>query len=89
MGSPALGIALSGLAVQATIFSMVSSMMRGPEEQFRPITSTGHASRRRVNFSVDVPSRRRAVVFDAEVGDDDEIVAGDFTGGAEWLRGFR
>ena len=56
---PALGIALRGFLVKASIFSIASSMTLGPEEQFRPITSTGHSSRRRVKSSVEVPSRRR------------------------------
>ena len=49
---------------------MVSSITFGPDEQFRPITSTGHSSSARVKSSVDVPSRRRAVVLDADLRDD-------------------
>ena len=41
-GKPALGMALSGLLVCSAITSIASSSTRGPEEQFSPITSTGH-----------------------------------------------
>src|SRR5262245_12958342 len=58
VGRPALGIALSGLRVYPTIFSIASSITLGPEEQFSPITSTGSSSSLRVKSSVDVPSRR-------------------------------
>ena len=58
-GSPALGMALSGLSVSASIFSTVSSATLGPAEQLTPITSTGHSPKLRVKVSVLAPSRKR------------------------------
>ena len=58
IGSPALGIALSGLVAYSIMRSTVSSVALGPTEQLRPITSTGQVFISRVKVSVSVPPGR-------------------------------
>ena len=55
-GRPAFGITLSGLVVSGAIASMASSSTRGPDEQFSPITSTGHCVSASAMFAAEVPS---------------------------------
>ena len=84
-GWPALGMALRGLAVYRTIFSMVSSITFGPAEQLQPATSTGHSSSLRVKVSVDGAVGQVAVVVDGDLGDDGHLVAGGFARGEDSL----
>ena len=58
MGSPALGMALSGLVAYSIMRSTVSSVALGPTEQLRPIASTGQEFISRVKVSVSVPPGR-------------------------------
>src|SRR5665213_4199629 len=55
-GSPAFGITLNGLVVCGAIASIASNSTRGPEEQFSPITATGHCVSARAVFAAEVPS---------------------------------
>ena len=55
-GSPAFGITLNGFVVCGAIASIASSSARGPDEQFSPITSTGHCVNASAMFAAEVPS---------------------------------
>ena len=67
---------------------MVSSITLGPEEQFSPITSTGHSFNRCVKVRGGRSVAQRAIVFDAELRHDDHVVPGNFAGGQNGFSNF-
>ena len=70
-------MALVGLREYCIIFSTVSNVTLGPAEQLQPMTSTGHS----IHLQGEGPRigavAQVAVVVDGDLGDDDQVPAGD------------